>query len=61
MSACQVVEHIRRMHAEGLLSPKARTLATHIAHEGNLARPELERFAKENGYEVAYHGLVFEI
>ena len=61
LSAHQVIDHIQRLRREGLLKPTARTLATHIAHEGNPAHPELVEFATKNGYEVAYDGLVLDI
>jgi phosphoribosyl 1,2-cyclic phosphodiesterase len=61
LSAHQVEEHVVRMRREGLLSDTARAFATHIAHEGNPAYPELVEFAKQHGYEVAYDGLVLEI
>jgi phosphoribosyl 1,2-cyclic phosphodiesterase len=61
LSAQQVIEHVKRMHGEGLLKSNARVFATHIAHEGNPAHPELAEFAKQNGYEVAYDGFVLEV
>jgi phosphoribosyl 1,2-cyclic phosphate phosphodiesterase len=61
LSARQVIEHVARMRAAGLLTHTARAFATHIAHEGNPAHPELVEFAKQHGYEVAYDGLVVEI
>lgn len=61
LSAHEVIDHIKRMRDEGLLSPNARAFATHVAHEGNPAHPELEEFARQNGYEVAYDGLVLEV
>ena len=61
LSARQVIEHANRMRAEGVLGPHARVFATHIAHEGNPAHPDLAAFAKEHGYEVAYDGLVVPI
>lgn len=61
LSARQVIEHVQRMRHEGLLKPNARAFATHIAHEGNPAHPELVEFATRNGYEVAYDGLVLEV
>jgi len=61
LSAHQVIEHIQRMRDEGLLKRNARAFATHIAHEGNPPHPELVEFATQNGYEVAYDGLVLEI
>jgi phosphoribosyl 1,2-cyclic phosphodiesterase len=57
LSAHQVVEHLDRMRAEGLLTKEARAFATHIAHEGNPAHPELVEFAAKHGYEIAYDGL----
>lgn len=61
LNAHQVIEHVARMRSEGLLTHNARAFATHIAHEGNPAHPELVEFAKQHGYEVAYDGLVLEI
>ena len=58
LSAHQVIEHAERMRAEGMLARGARIFATHIAHEGNPPHPELEAFAEQHGYEVAYDGLV---
>lgn len=61
LSAHQVIEHAARMRNENLLAPKARIFATHIAHEGNPAHPELANFAKQHGYEIAYDGLILEV
>jgi phosphoribosyl 1,2-cyclic phosphate phosphodiesterase len=61
LSAHQVIAQVARMRREGLLTQNARAFATHIAHEGNPAHPELVEFAKQHGYEVAYDGLVLEI
>jgi phosphoribosyl 1,2-cyclic phosphate phosphodiesterase len=61
LSAHQLIEHVARMRAEGLLKPSGRAYATHIAHEGNPAHPELAEFARQHGYEVAWDGLVLEI
>lgn len=57
LSARQVIAHAERMREEGLLTENARIFATHIAHEGNPAHPELAEFAAQNGYEIAYDGL----
>jgi phosphoribosyl 1,2-cyclic phosphodiesterase len=57
LSAHQVIEHTRRLRAEGLLKEKGRVFASHIAHEGNPVHPELVAFASQHGYEVAYDGL----
>ena len=61
LSAHQVIEHVARMRGKGLLTQNAHAFATHIAHEGNPAHPELTDFAKQHGYEIAYDGLVLEI
>ncbi|HUV89077.1 MAG TPA: hypothetical protein VMY80_05455, partial [Anaerolineae bacterium] len=57
LSAHQFIEHVARMREEGLLADQARILATHIAHEGNPAHPELVDWAAQHGYEIAYDGL----
>jgi len=61
LNAHQVIEHAERMRVQGVLAPKARVFATHIAHEGNPAHPDLAAFAKQHGYEVAHDGLVLKI
>jgi hypothetical protein len=43
LCAREVGEHVQRMRAEGLLKPAGHAFATHIAHEGNPAHPELAR------------------
>ena len=60
LSAHQVAGHVERMREEGLLTERARVFATHIAHEGNPAHPELVDFAARHGYEVAYDGLAVQ-
>ena len=60
LSARQVAEHTKRMRVEGILKENGRVFATHIAHEGNPIHTELAAFAKRNGYEIAYDGLVVE-
>jgi phosphoribosyl 1,2-cyclic phosphate phosphodiesterase len=57
LSAHQFIEHVARMREEGLLADQARIFATHIAHEGNPAHPELVDWAAQHGYEIAYDGL----
>ena len=61
LNAEQFMATITRMREEGLLTEKARVFATHISHEGNPAHPELVDWANQNGYEIAYDGLVLEI
>jgi phosphoribosyl 1,2-cyclic phosphate phosphodiesterase len=61
LSAHQVIEHADRMRAEGVLRSDARIFATHMAHEGNPAHPDLVVFAKQHGYDVAYDGLVLKV
>ena len=57
LNAWQFIDHVARMREEGLLADNARAFATHIAHEGNPAHPELADFAARHGYEIAYDGL----
>lgn len=61
LSARTLIAHARRMREEGLLAAGARIFATHIAHEGNPAHPELAAFAADHGYEVAYDGLTLSV
>jgi len=57
LNARQFVEHLARMREEGLLSPRARLFAHHLAHDSNPPHPQLMETAAERGYEVAYDGL----
>ena len=61
LCASQVAEHTRRMRSEGILKEGGRVFATHIAHEGNPSHDELSAYAKQNGYEIAYDGLLLSI
>ena len=61
LNAEQFIATMARMREEGLLTEKARVFATHISHQGNPVHPELVDFANQNGYEIAYDGLVLEI
>jgi len=61
LCAHDVIAHFTRMRKLGLLKPRARLLATHIAHEGNPPHPVLGDFASLNGYEIAFDGLVCQI
>jgi phosphoribosyl 1,2-cyclic phosphate phosphodiesterase len=61
MTAREMLAHVERMRAEGLLKPGGRALATHIAHDCNPAHEELAAFAAQRGYEVAYDGLEIEL
>jgi phosphoribosyl 1,2-cyclic phosphodiesterase len=57
LGARQVAGYVARMREEGLLGDEGRAFATHIAHEGNPAHPELSAWAAKHGYEIAYDGL----
>ena len=61
LNARQLIQQVARMREEGLLAASARILATHIAHQGNPAHPDLEAFARSHGYEIAYDGLTVAI
>ena len=61
MSAYQVIEHARRMRAEGVLDGRGRVFAIHIAPEGNPTHDHLTPFANQHGYDVAYDGLVLRV
>ena len=57
LSAHQFIEHVARMREERLLTEEGQAFATHIAHEGNPAYPELVDYAAQHGYRIAYDGL----
>jgi phosphoribosyl 1,2-cyclic phosphate phosphodiesterase len=57
LSAQQVINHVARMRAEGLMEGGARAYATHIAHEGNPPHPNLVDFAAQHDYAIAFDGL----
>lgn len=61
LSARQVIAHFARMREAGLLTDQARTLATHVAHEGNPPHPQLVEFAAQRGYEIAFDGLTVTV
>jgi phosphoribosyl 1,2-cyclic phosphate phosphodiesterase len=61
MSARDFMATMARMREEGLAGPETRFVATHIAHPGNPAHPELVEYAAQRGYEVAYDGMVVEV
>lgn len=61
LSAHQLIACADRMRKEGLIDPDGRIFATHIAHEGNPAHPDLTAFASRHGYEIAFDGLTIQI
>jgi phosphoribosyl 1,2-cyclic phosphate phosphodiesterase len=61
MNAEQFLEQVARLRQENLLAADARIYATHIGHHSNPAHPMLEAYAQQNGYLVAYDGLVVEV
>jgi phosphoribosyl 1,2-cyclic phosphate phosphodiesterase len=61
LNARAVQEHIVRMRQEGILRSNGCAFATHIAHHDNPAHEELERYAQQHGYEIAYDGLVVSL
>ena len=57
LASVDVIGHVDRFRRSGLLKDNARVYATHISHEGYLEHDELDAFAAENGYRVAFDGL----
>ncbi|MBN1666677.1 MAG: hypothetical protein JW862_06300 [Anaerolineales bacterium] len=57
LNARRVSEYAYQLRRDGLLTTQGRVFATHIAHEGNPAHPELVAYGQANGYEIAYDGL----
>jgi phosphoribosyl 1,2-cyclic phosphodiesterase len=61
MNAADFIEHMQRMRREKILKPNGRVFASHIAHDANPAHPQLVEFAVQNGYEVAFDGLIVDL
>jgi len=61
MNAAQFLEQVARLREENLLAADARIYATHIGHHSNPPHEELATFAAQNGYQVAYDGLVLTV
>ncbi len=61
LNAGQMIDHFSRMKREGMMKSNARVIATHIAHDTNPTYPALEKYAQQQGYEIAYDGLVVDI
>jgi phosphoribosyl 1,2-cyclic phosphate phosphodiesterase len=52
-----VIAHVDRFRRSELLKDNARVYATHLSHEGYLGYRELDEYAQEHGYRVAFDGL----
>ena len=61
MSAHDVARAARTLRERGLLAPDGPVYATHISHEGTPLFEELEAFARENGYRIAWDGLAVSV
>jgi phosphoribosyl 1,2-cyclic phosphate phosphodiesterase len=61
LNAEHFLEQVVRLRQIGLLTDASRVFATHIAHHSNPIHPEFVTVAAQQGYEVAYDGLVVEV
>ena len=57
LAAKDVAAHADRFRECGLLKDNGVVYATHLSHEGNREHDELDEYANEHGYRVAYDGL----
>ena len=57
LAAKDVIKHADRFKRQGLLKDNASIYVTHISHEGNLPHRQLDEYAQQHGYRVAYDGL----
>jgi phosphoribosyl 1,2-cyclic phosphate phosphodiesterase len=57
LNADQFVAQVERLKQIGVVGPRTRVLAHHIAHHSNPPHAELARLAEERGYEPAFDGL----
>lgn len=60
LASRDVIAHADRFRESGLLKKNGAVYATHLSHEGNLEHDELDEYAREHGYRVAFDGLRFE-
>ena len=61
LCADEVIEEIEKLRSLNSLEDQCRVLATHLSHEGMPLHEELDTFAKQHGYEIAYDGLMIHI
>ena len=57
LASKDVAVHADRFREDGLLKDGGVVYATHLSHEGNREHDELDEYANEHGYRVAYDGL----
>jgi len=61
MNAEQFLEQVTRLRQAKLLADDARIYATHLGHHSHPVHKELNAYARQHGYEVAYDGLVITV
>ncbi len=61
LASRDVIAHVDRFRESGLLKENGSVYATHLSHEGNLEHDELDEYAMEHGYRVAYDGLALQL
>lgn len=61
LASKDVAAHADRFREYGQLKDNGVVYATHLSHEGNLEHDELDEYAREHGYRVAYDGLRLQL
>lgn len=61
LASKDVAAHADRFRECGLLKDNGVIYATHLSHEGILEHDELDEYAGEQGYRVAYDGLKLQL
>ncbi len=61
LASKDVTAHADRIRECGLLKDNGLVYATHLSHEGNLEHDELDEYARNCGYRVAYDGLRLQL
>lgn len=61
LNAKRFIDEIEKFKINGIVNFNTKFLATHISHEGNPLHKDLYTFAIQNGYEIAFDGLVVKI
>lgn len=57
----KVISVLNRMRNRSIINQDTKVFASHISHEGILPHDEFVLFANQNGYDVAFDGLVVDV
>jgi len=61
LAAAEFVRSVEILKDRGILKDGGRVYATHLSHEGIREHDEMEKYASERGYHIAYDGLTITL